>query len=369
MILIACSVIFIYRSQLPHQVTTPLRTLSTIGIADTVRFSPDGRTLAVVTEPNTEYQSSPMHYSIEIWDTATWQRKRIIPGGEFFLYFTPDSQSLLGMYDALKQWDVASGRITQDEEKLGFPEAISPDRKLVFTNQIINPKHVLMGTTASVWDTVKKRVRYQWKFPGSEAPYNDADFSPDSTILADVLSDHGKPEKTRLMFWDMKTGHTLSVPKALPSGVQAVAFSPDGKTFATGGVHQPLILWDKANGQQRTLAANFTQLLQIRFSKGGKWIFALGNSTERGSVIVWDTAAGREVLRDNGTQPIFSPDGQFLLTVDKKLTLWNLAMGRKSAFFGDDKPHFFPGFSPDDHLVAAPRERSTFVDIWAVPSP
>ena len=347
-----------------------MRTITTIGIADTVRFSPDGKTLAIVTEPNTEYQSSPMHYSIEIWDTATWQRKRIISEGDFFLDFSLDSKSLFGMCYSVKQWDVANGRVLTDEKNLGFPRTMSPDRKMILSDQwTANRKNSITGTTLYLWDTLKKRVRYHWTFLGGDAVYNEASFSPDGTVLADVLNDHSMPEKSRLILWDMKTGRQLSNPKALPRGVLMAAFSPDGNTLATAG-YQPLILWDRTNGQQqRTLPANFSQLLQIRFSNDGKWIYALGNSTSSASSIVWEVKSGREVLRDNGRQPMFSNSGPFFSNVDKALTIWDLTTGRKSALFSNDKPHFFPGFSTDDHLLAAPRVRSTYVDIWAVPSP
>lgn len=68
--------------------------------------------------------------------------------------------------------------------------------------------------------------------------------------------------------------------------VHALAFSPDGKTLATGSWDQTVRLWDAATGQEReTLRWPIGGVMKLAFAPDGLRLAAAGDS---GAVVVWD---------------------------------------------------------------------------------
>jgi WD40 repeat protein len=119
-------------------------------------------------------------------------------------------------------------------------------------------------------------------------------------------------------------GHTASVP--------CVAFSPDGKTLASGGRDKTIILWDIATLER--LGDPFTghrhHVESIVFSPDGK---ILASGTWDGSIILWDVASRQRLgqpLAGHETEVnslAFSPDGKTLSSGsrDGTIILWDIA--------------------------------------------
>lgn len=74
-----------------------------------------------------------------------------------------------------------------------------------------------------------------------EAVYSVA-FSPDGKTLASGGSEGGSDGK--VILWDLATRSRLGEALLHPMGVRTIAFSPDGKTFGSGGNDGNVILWD-----------------------------------------------------------------------------------------------------------------------------
>ena len=108
--------------------------------------------------------------------------------------------------------------------------------------------------------------------------------------------------------------------------VYAVAFSPDGKTLASGSADTTIKLWDVATGQERAALKGHTNVAEgVCFSPDGQRLASVGKDQ---TVRVWDAQSGQEVLvlkRPNSgicANVCFSPDGQRLASGSFGVTVW-----------------------------------------------
>src|SRR4029453_17240752 len=114
--------------------------------------------------------------------------------------------------------------------------------------------------------------------------------------------------------------------------VESMAFSPDGKTLASGSFRE-LTLWDFAKGEPKTRVAGFAdKVCAISYSADGKY-FATGGGapTEDGEIKVF-TEAGKPFadIKNGHSDTVFgvafSPDGKLLATcgADKFVKVFEL---------------------------------------------
>lgn len=148
----------------------------------------------------------------------------------------------------------------------------------------------------------------------------------------------GGKDKTDWVFARTLTDPNLKTPdgKAAKAAhislVESIAFSPDGKTLATGSF-QELTLWDVETGEPKDRITGFAdRVCAIAFSPDGKFLATGGGApTEDGEIKVF-TAAGRPVCEiknghsDTVFAVAFSPDGTLLATgaADKFVKVFEL---------------------------------------------
>ena len=133
--------------------------------------------------------------------------------------------------------------------------------------------------------------------------------------------------------WDATTGRPLGLPMIHQGALQAVAFSPDGKTVLTGSTDKTARLWDAATGRPFGLPMTHQGAVwAVAFSPDGKTV--LTGSEDR-TARLWDAATGRPLgLPMTSSWPglavAFSPDGKTVLTGswDRTARLWDAATGR-----------------------------------------
>jgi sugar lactone lactonase YvrE len=154
-------------------------------------------------------------------------------------------------------------------------------------------------------------------------------FSPDGGLLAACDAGRGA-----VHLWEADTGK--KVRELAQGGPAAVAFAPDGKTLATGGWDNNLIVWEVATGRKlRTIqAAKGPAIVDaVAFSPDGRLLATGHHNTP---VYLWDAATGKLVREIKADDQVtwclaFSPDGGWLATggLDGTVRLWEVATGRQ----------------------------------------
>jgi len=295
--------------------------------------------------------------------------------------FSPDGKTLAsGSSDGtVRLWDVAT------RQQIGTPltshtggvlsVAFSPDGKTLASGS--------NDDTVQLWDVATRQQIGTPLTGNSDGGSGDGDsgdgvssvaFSPDGKTLAT-----GSVSTLRL--WDVATHQHIGTPlSSLFShnlGVSFVAFSPDGKTLASGG-GGPVRLWDVATRQQiwTPLTSHTGIVWAVAFSPDGKTLATSGGD---GTVQLWDVATHQHIgtpltsNSDGDSSVTFSPDGKTLASGSGgTVQLWDVATHQQigTPLTSSSDPDMAVGtvaFSPDGKTLASGGSDDT-VRLWDVPS-
>lgn len=356
--------------------TLPARILRTAGIADMARFSPDGKLLAIVTEAHSG--TSDETHSVELWDTATWQRRGILKAGGLSFYFTPNSRTLFCRSPSrVSQWDLSANQFVTTYKSSGDFFAVSQDRRFFASRASLAEEQSALpypkqGTSqVRIWDTVRQRSIAAITLPEPFA-WTSGVFSPDNSVLAiDCGAEGGS-----LTLWNTKTGSEITSLGSSALGIEQSAFSPDGALFAAAGAGLPLTFWDTSTWRLiRRCPVPLKWADEMEFSPTGKRLFLSGDegtgTRDQGyTVTLWDASAGKiiqQIPYQYGAE--FSDDGSFLLTQGRKsVTLWNAVTGKKAAEYRTQSSFLLPAvISPDNRALATPEQGENAVEVWNIP--
>ncbi|MFP2957831.1 WD40 repeat domain-containing protein [Myxococcus sp. 1LA] len=232
-----------------------------------VAFSPDGRWLAAAGRPG----------ALWLWDWKEGRRVALLSGHSdvvLGLAFSPDGERLAsgGLDRTVRVWRVRDGtevlRFTHDD--IVSAVAFAPDGGRLVSSSI--------DRTARVWDLVERREVHRLTGHGDRVA--SCAFSADGERVMTAAGDRA------LRFWDARTGALLDVQRntgelsvvaidarfqqfvqagwegrvqwvdarggevlerldAHRTFVMSVALSPDGRTFASGGMDGVLKVWSR----------------------------------------------------------------------------------------------------------------------------
>jgi WD40 repeat protein len=390
-------------------------------------FSPDGKTLAAADER-----------AVQRWDTETGKRLDLLaglPGRPQALLFGEKGQLLaLGVSgEAAWVWDVTAGKAvgpTGGHTDRVTSIAFAADGKTVLTAAAdgvlvwdartakqLRRVAVKEGPNARFRDplglgyqsfhlcTDGKRFlganrdagltvldaasgEFELEFELSNPPMQPDRLSTLVVLSADgslaAVTDIRTLNNGEVRLVSLTTGRELRRVKA-KNPCHAVALSADGKTVAVAsaragvGINKCIIQrWDTDSGKEADLIEAGSVVQKLAFSPDGALLAAGTMEGTNSTVLVWDTATGREHRRLKGdssycSNVAFSPDGRTLAAgtdpgianPGPRLRVWELASGgmRWDQLLPD--PVFVLAYSPDSRTLAAASLDTTVV-LWDV---
>ncbi|KAF3065637.1 hypothetical protein CFAM422_009521 [Trichoderma lentiforme] len=284
-----------------------------------------------------------------------------------------------------------------------FDEDVGRVTSLVFTDG----GQVLASPSKSwdflTWDHATGIQHHTLTKPLSEDAYTT--FSPDGLILASHC--HG----TNIDLWDLEVHNLQHTLGGHANHISCMSFSADGRLLASGDREGTVIIWDTAIGVQRQHITNrLGSVFRISFSPEGQRLALLFK--RQGSIVVWDLSENRSIqilwdksrtrrdvlfYRDNKTlasfggleepirlwdatdvsqksrQPhasqvksvVFSPDGQLLATVCRRVLIWMVTSESIIQNLGDIYHGNILAFSPSNTLLAF-SSSPTVIKLWNI---
>jgi WD40 repeat protein/uncharacterized caspase-like protein len=184
--------------------------------------------------------------------------------------------------------------------------------------------------------------------------------------------------------WDVATGGEIRCLGDQNRKIHSVAFSANGQLTVTGGADGTARVWDVVTGREikrfvssPDYSAVPSAITRVAFSADS--CFLVTNSGGL-TTSVWEIATGKEIQRfdhDSVEEEAFSPNGQFVLTVNaqdhSELRLWDRTTGKRVQRFKILSPKMGTrvwinavAFSPDGQFIVASTRSDTTVYLWEI---
>lgn len=308
-------------------------------------FSADGRTLIAGSIDG-----------VRLWEVASGRKVASAVSHASYgkiISVSPDGKRVATLRaDEVLVWDAASGVQLQAFSGHNYA-AFSPDWSILATIQ--TDDQVLL-----LYDVASGRLLHKMD-RGERQAVEELFFSPDGRVLAQMQSGADR----QLLLWDTSNGSLL---RAMPEASGFLAFAPDGKTFATAKAilqtpspadnlpegtklrYLYIYLWDTASGEQTgslLVGGGYDSINAMAFSPDGKtialtmgWQVSLWGQTGNAATWTtrWETDPGDMDCLVSCTIA-FSPNGAVLAISGQSNAVINLLNPANGAVLAKLKGH------------------------------
>jgi WD40 repeat protein len=285
-------------------------------------FTDGGKRLVTVSIPNKIVRLREIPTGAEVRQVLP------IPGmAGFGIAFSADKSKMLAWQQgAILCWDLSAGRTLRQIESSPFRDAalvaLSPDGRTVAAGS--------WDGKIRLFDTVTGGQFCE--IPAHASRLGSLLFSPDNKVLASKEAWDGA-----IQLWDVATGKKMTSSEGHQAAILSLSVAPDGKTVVTVGADHTLRFWDRATGQE--LRRFPTCSRAIAFSPDGKTLAAGGvrrKEHRTADLCLMDAVSGKKIRTFVGgsmsffAKLTFSPDGTMLAGGgDGQLNcLWDVATGK-----------------------------------------
>jgi sugar lactone lactonase YvrE len=236
--------------------------------------------------------------AVGLFDAATGRELRRLKGHEkwvAYFVFSEDGRKLYttGGDGTIREWDVATGselrRFTCPGEFAVRLEISRDGRWLVST------PNDTRRVPPVVWDLDAGREKLRL-LPGPDRIVNVVALSPDGRMAAAggrswVTGKGWVSDAGEIRLWDVATGRVVQQMVHPETWAYGAAFSPDGRTLATGDTKGKLYLWEVATGKRRHEFVGHESLVNtLVFSPDGRLLAAMSGDAP---IYVWEMIGTR----------------------------------------------------------------------------
>ncbi len=344
-------------------------------------FSPAGRTLA----------AGAFDGTVKLFDPSDGKERKTLRGPTDAITavaFAPGASEIVaGSVDkSLRRWRAETGAMSVASAKSSDPQKpaeMKPLEAVAALNAIVlnteqpvlslsfskDSKQLAVGTGAyraagslQLWDLTKHEKL--WKSEDSKSGLPAVAFSNDDRRIAT-----GNFADNFLRLVDATSGKQLKEIRGHRGKVTGIAYSPNGKFFATASLDRDVKLWDATtNKEVKTFSGHSDYVYSIEFSSDGKRL--LSGSSDR-TARMWDIESGKETFQLKGhlgaiQQAIFSTDGTMIATAsaDSTVRLHEAATGNfLLTLRGHRNKVESVAFSPHGKLIATGSSDRT-IRLW-----
>jgi WD40 repeat protein len=320
-----------------------------------INFSPDGKTFLTTSYDRT----------LKIWDTNTGRQLLSLNGDDAELFtaaFSNDGKivATAGGSGKIKLWN-----LTDRTYKLGIGHTDSLRSVDLPTN---NPN--LLATAGSdrqiiLWDIHGNKI--DTISADSKEPWNRIEalkFSPDGKTIAAASTDG------TLSLWSIsgRSYKKISPQSSHSQAVLDVSFHPDGKTLASVSFDGTIRLWTIDGKFLHQIDTKGGKILSVAFSNDGKTIVS---GHEDGSIKIWDVSGNLLFSKTRHRQAVtsinFSPDGKIIASAsrDMMINLWHRETDRILTLKGHTGEVAKIHFHPDGKTLVSASTDNT-LRIWNV---